>query len=336
MKVSFLVTYYNQEQYVSKSIESILAIDKDFEWEILVGDDGSTDSTTSEIKKYIELYPNRIKLFVIPRELKARYHSVKRASENRLTLLEHAEGDFFCVLDGDDFYCDKYFVKQALQIFENDRNIATVAYGYCYFTNEELQKAVIIPEEGNKPYVNKIGYLRDLYVHAGACVYRKAFGIERIREIKRIGYFDDNDIVINNLCYGEMVTVGRTIYAYRQTGFSVYTGMTYLEQAVLNVQGYDVDCNIAPQFKEELLYRNRREILFTYFMRHRIKQSLGEKWKLYVEESKTISHSLVSSILDYDNLKREKKHFIDCLAFKLIWKYKKTTIEVLSQCLKGR
>lgn len=31
MKVSFLVTYYNQEQYVSKSIESILAIDKDFE-----------------------------------------------------------------------------------------------------------------------------------------------------------------------------------------------------------------------------------------------------------------------------------------------------------------
>lgn len=154
MKVSFLVTYYNQEQYVSKSIESILAIDKDFEWGILVGDDGSTDSTTSEIKKYIELYPNRIKLFVIPRELKVRYHSVKRASENRLTLLEHAEGDFFCVLDGDDFYCDKYFVKQALQIFENDRNIATVAYRYCYFTNEELQKAVIIPEEGNKPYVN--------------------------------------------------------------------------------------------------------------------------------------------------------------------------------------
>ena len=54
MKVSFLVTYYNQEKYVEQSLNSILAIEKPFDWEILIGDDGSTDGTIDIIKRYIE------------------------------------------------------------------------------------------------------------------------------------------------------------------------------------------------------------------------------------------------------------------------------------------
>ena len=53
MKISFLVTYYNQKKYVKQSMDSILAIDKPCDWEILVGDDGSTDGTDEEVKKYI-------------------------------------------------------------------------------------------------------------------------------------------------------------------------------------------------------------------------------------------------------------------------------------------
>ena len=53
MKVSFLVTYYNQKEYVKQSMESILAIDKPCDWEILVGDDGSTDGTIEGVNEYI-------------------------------------------------------------------------------------------------------------------------------------------------------------------------------------------------------------------------------------------------------------------------------------------
>ena len=51
MKVSFLVTYYNQQDYVEESMNSILNIKKEFDWEILVGDDGSTDGTLEKICK---------------------------------------------------------------------------------------------------------------------------------------------------------------------------------------------------------------------------------------------------------------------------------------------
>ena len=51
-KISFLVTYYNQAQYVSQSLESILAIDfpDDCLYEILVGDDGSNDGTQAAVQ----------------------------------------------------------------------------------------------------------------------------------------------------------------------------------------------------------------------------------------------------------------------------------------------
>ena len=54
MKVSFLVTYYNQQDYVEESMNSILNIKKEFDWEILVGDDGSTDGTLEKIEEFVK------------------------------------------------------------------------------------------------------------------------------------------------------------------------------------------------------------------------------------------------------------------------------------------
>lgn len=116
MKVSFLVTYYNQKEYVKQSMDSILAIDKPCEWEILVGDDGSTDGTIDEINKYVKQFPDNIKLYIMPREVDMNYDSVKRASANRLNVLQHSTGDIYCTLDGDDYFCDTEFIKEAIEV----------------------------------------------------------------------------------------------------------------------------------------------------------------------------------------------------------------------------
>ena len=94
MKVSILVTFYNQKQFVDECLTSLVNI-KDIDYEVLVGDDGSDDGTYEVIKKYELEYPNLIKLFKMPRNPKVKYDVVHRASMNRLNLLEHSNGDFF-------------------------------------------------------------------------------------------------------------------------------------------------------------------------------------------------------------------------------------------------
>lgn len=68
MKISFLITFYNQETYVSQALDRILAIEKPCEWEILVGDDGSSDGTVEAVQSYTKKYPKNIFLHIMPRE----------------------------------------------------------------------------------------------------------------------------------------------------------------------------------------------------------------------------------------------------------------------------
>lgn len=335
MKVSFLVTYYNQEQYVKKSLESILALEKTYDWEILVGDDGSIDRTVEEVNKYIASYPDQIKLTVMPRKQDMDYYSVKRVSNSRLTLLEKATGDFFCVLDGDDFYIDGTFVKEAIKIFQNNKELSVVAYAYCDYKNGKIGKEISLTKESSGNVIDTIDYIKTLYIHAGACVFKKTFDCNRINALKDIGYYDDNDIVINNLCYGNIFAVNKPVYAYRQTGVSVYTGMNCLEQAVLNVQGYDVDCSIAPKFADALRYRNRKAIIYTFLLRRKIKHLLGNKWSMYFEASRTIPDAIVIKLLDYEALDKDQMAQLDGFMLKFMIKNMKTSVKTIIEILKG-
>lgn len=49
MKLSFLVTYYNQQEFVADSMRSVAELKKPCEYEVLVGDDGSVDNSVAEV-----------------------------------------------------------------------------------------------------------------------------------------------------------------------------------------------------------------------------------------------------------------------------------------------
>lgn len=301
MKISFLVTYYNQEAYVRQSLDSILAINKPSEWEILVGDDGSSDGTVSLVNEYIDKYPNNIHLYIMPRDKGQNYDSVQRASLNRLNLLEHATGDCFCTLDGDDFYYDKNFVLDAISIFERYSDVSVVSFGYSYYQNNSLGREFLLPVGADQRVDTKY-YLSNLYLPAGACVYRICWDQKRIDYIKKIGYFDDNDIVINSLNYGKMFYINRSIYAYRQTGRSIYTSMSAVEQAVLNAIGYDVGIKLIDKHMHDvILYRYGGALLVIFLYRMKIKTLLGEeKFNKYIKISIKIDDSITYKVLTLD------------------------------------
>ena len=312
MKVSFLVTYYNQKEYVKQSIDSILAIDKPCDWEIIVGDDGSTDGTIDVIREYIRQYPDNIKMYVMSRESGRKYDSVKRASANRLNILEHSSGDVFCTLDGDDYYCDTKFIKDALNVFEENSGVTVVGFGYRYVTDGVYGDKVTLPTGVANKCVDKKMYLRKFYLPAGGCVHRKCFDEERIQYIKDLGYFDDNNIVVNSLNYGEMYAINKPIYAYRQTGQSVYTSMNELEQAVLNVQGMDVDLRLVDNsLKDTILERYSTSFIIMYIWRKEIHSILGEeKCKKYEDGCVSLMPSYCYDLLEYSALPKEMKTFL--------------------------
>lgn len=307
MKISFLVTYYNQEQYVRQSMDSILAIEKPEEWEVLVGDDGSSDGTVDIVNEYIRKDPEHIKLYVMPREAGKQYFSLKRMSANRLNILEHCSGDCFCMLDGDDFYIDTKFVLEAIDVLEKHDDVSVVFFGEKYFRDGKFEKNVLLPA-GVGPRVDTKYYILNFFTHTGAAVHRLRWEKNRIEHIKKIGIFDDDNITMNSLNYGNMYDIRRSVFAYRQTCESIIHSMGPIERAVHSTVACDVEKLMMDQ-GDWFIERHRYPILTTFMRRNRLQKILGDsKYNQYVEAAKNIDNAISYKLLIYKRLdKNEKK-----------------------------
>lgn len=95
MKFSVVIPLYNKEHYIEKTIHSVLGQTcQDFE--VLVVDDGSTDSSLELARKY-----ECDKVRVIPQKNQG-------VSVARNTGIENARGRFICFLDADDEWRPEY------------------------------------------------------------------------------------------------------------------------------------------------------------------------------------------------------------------------------------
>jgi len=93
-KISIIIPVYNRENYISKTLESVL-FQTNENWECLIIDDGSTDNTVNVIKSYL-IKDKRFKFFERSESKR------KGVSSCRNIGLENANGDFVIFLDSDD------------------------------------------------------------------------------------------------------------------------------------------------------------------------------------------------------------------------------------------
>ncbi|MBT8400666.1 MAG: glycosyltransferase, partial [Rhodothermia bacterium] len=95
-KVSVCLRTYNQVDFVSDAIESVLNQTTSFGFELVVGDDGSSDGTLDRIARYRRQYPAIIRLLPSETRLGGRRNLVRSIAACR--------GDYIAMLDGDDFW----------------------------------------------------------------------------------------------------------------------------------------------------------------------------------------------------------------------------------------
>ncbi|MCJ7478587.1 MAG: glycosyltransferase family 2 protein [Candidatus Nanohaloarchaeota archaeon QJJ-7] len=105
--VTFLVPAYNEEEYISDTISSILDVDyPDEKFEVIAINDGSTDSTLSKLKEF----KNRIT--IIDKENTGKADSMNQA-------LAQVETDLLVSMDADS-YPEKDFLRQIVGYFERE------------------------------------------------------------------------------------------------------------------------------------------------------------------------------------------------------------------------
>lgn len=309
-KLSFLVTYYNQEKYVDDSLRNIFMLNIPCDYEVLVGDDGSIDSTVNKVNEWRGKFGGRLQLFQMEREADKERNLVIRASNLRKFLLKKSTGNYFCILDGDDYYCDRDFIVTALQSYEEYADVSVVMFSYQMVYPDRTQAAKPIPKEGiidGKEYVGKYAYRP-----AGACVFKKYAEADYLQRISDALYYDDSDILIYNLGFGKLIYKDKVVYSYRQHDTSIWNTMSCAQQGILNMVGADNEIFLAPQFRNEILFRYRRDILYAYFRRKCPDKVIGKEFlNYYIAQCSNRAGYMSRVLLDYENATEEEKDMVD-------------------------
>jgi teichuronic acid biosynthesis glycosyltransferase TuaG len=121
--VSIIMPAYNAEKYIAASIESVLA--QTFsDWELIVVDDGSTDSTATVVQEFATSDP-RVRYI---------FQENGRLGKARNTGISNSTGRLIAFLDSDDLWLPTKLEVQTRAMAENN---ADVVYSKSYVFSDE-------------------------------------------------------------------------------------------------------------------------------------------------------------------------------------------------------
>ncbi len=91
--VSVLMSAYNHGEYLAQAIESVIGQRAPFRFELLIGDDCSTDNTLEVAQDYQRRHPDSIRVFTGENNVGAYLNDVRLTKASRGTYLAYCEGD---------------------------------------------------------------------------------------------------------------------------------------------------------------------------------------------------------------------------------------------------
>ncbi len=168
MKLSIIMPLYNVEQTIHTALDSVLMQDVNFEYEIICIDDASTDNTLNILNDYATQYI-QVKVFSNPKNM--------GNGPTFVHALKQAQGDYFTVLDGDDFYTVKNKLQKQVDFLDYDKKKKYCAVCHKYLTLHDnqyiLHNPALFDQECEFSYSDFI--LGKFYAHTSTFMYRNIF-----------------------------------------------------------------------------------------------------------------------------------------------------------------
>ena len=126
LMLSICVITYNQKEFIAQTLNSILTQEHDYSYEIIIGDDCSTDGTQEIIKKYESQYPDIIKPLYNQKNI--------GVIDNYFNVINHCFGKYIMECAGDDWWLPEKIASQ-ISYMENNPNVGMI-YGKARIWNE--------------------------------------------------------------------------------------------------------------------------------------------------------------------------------------------------------
>ena len=212
--VSVIMLTYNHENYIAQAIESVLLQETDLRYELIIGDDASTDRTPEIVREYAQRRPDVIRPVLREKNL--------GTTKNNWDLLRRARGKYIAGLEGDDYWIDPRKTQRQFAFLESHPEYVACC-AKCVVVDENG-----VPDKTQTPgfvWYQRVFTIEDYLArwklpgHSNTMLSRNIF-----REMKpedyRIIYtahesVADKTVLLLRLLYGPVCWEDRFVSAYR-------------------------------------------------------------------------------------------------------------------------
>lgn len=120
MKVSVCMITYNHEKFIAQAIDSVLMQQVDFDYEIVIGEDCSTDNTRNIVIDYRNRFPDRIKLLLNEENL--------GMMPNFIQTMQACQGQYIAMLEGDDYWTSPHKLQKQVDFLDSHADFAICSH----------------------------------------------------------------------------------------------------------------------------------------------------------------------------------------------------------------
>ena len=204
MKLSVFLVTYNQENFIRQAIESIVKQKVNFDYEVIIGEDCSTDGTPAICDEYAEKYPF-IMVF--------HHNPNKGLVKNWEFVLSHCTGDYVAMLEGDDYWIDEYKIQKQADFLDKNPEYSLVCTNIkVVYEGSNCKKESIFPKREQREYsVGEV--LKDWVVLTSSVMFRNHH--DPIVYPKAI-YVNDTYTFLQIMRRGKCFLFGEEMTAYRR------------------------------------------------------------------------------------------------------------------------
>lgn len=228
-KVSVAVITFNHERFIRVALDSILNQIKDFNIDINIGDDYSSDKTREILKEYKTKYPEIINLLLPPQHI--------GMMNNFVSTLKSCKGQYVALLEGDDYWCDVNKLRNQVDIMDGNKEYAISFHKTKKIFDNSDEAEITLNSDLKKDVYEIDDLLSGNFIFTNSVLYRNNL-FAKFPD----GFLDlpmgDWPLHILNAKYGKINFIDKVMSVYRIHGNSEWSSKDLMHRKYANLKTY--------------------------------------------------------------------------------------------------
>ncbi len=143
MKCSVSIVTFQQADFIRQAVTSAIGQTTDFQCEIIVGDDASTDGTRDILLSLRDEAPDKVKLILADRN----YGDY--GLTNVMATIDAAQGEYIAFLDGDDYWTSPGKLQRQVDFMDAHPDCAVSSHRVKHLADDGTQSLSVRPGTGD-------------------------------------------------------------------------------------------------------------------------------------------------------------------------------------------